>query len=235
MTGPTPLTPRFRQIADHAVLVEFAETVTNPALAAVRALDRALADAPLPGLREAVPAQVSLLVEFDPLLTDHAAIVQGLRLRLKTATQVDRAPAEHVVEVCYDDDLAPDLDTVARRTGLSREAVIAAHLAGAYQVGMYGFAPGYAYLAGVPPALQLDRKPAARPGVAAGSVLIAGPQCLVSTLTMPTGWWIIGRSPTKILLDDPAHPFRLDVGDRVTFRRIGRGGLAAAGKAASHG
>ena len=59
-------------------------------------------------------------------------------------------------------------------------------------------------------------------GVAAGSVLVAGPQCLVTTLTMPTGWWIIGRSPTRILSDDEDRPFLLDVDDRVTFKRISR-------------
>ena len=37
---------------------------------------------------------------------------------------------------------------------------------------------------------------------------------------MPTGWWIIGRSPTKVLTGDPQRPFLFDVGDRVSFRRI---------------
>ena len=59
-------------------------------------------------------------------------------------------------------------------------------------------------------------------GIAAGSVIIAGAQCLVTTLTMPTGWWIIGRSPTQILRPDPVQPFLFDVGDRVKFRRISR-------------
>ena len=95
--------------------------------------------------------------------------------------------------------------------------MIAAHLAGRYHVYMYGFAPGYAYLAGVPPALRLNRKPAPLRGVPAGSVLIAGPQCLVSTLTMPTGWWIIGRTPFAVLTGDPDHPFRLQTGDRLRF------------------
>ena len=53
-------------------------------------------------------------------------------------------------------------------------------------------------------------------------MLIAGPQCLVTTLTMPTGWSIIGRSPTEILRNDPERPFLFDVGDRVRFARIDR-------------
>lgn len=68
-------------------------------------------------------------------------------------------------------------------------------------------------------------------GVAACSVIITGPQCLVTTLTMPTGWWIIGRSPTRILTGDPARPFLFDVGDRIRFRRIGRDEFHRAQKA----
>jgi inhibitor of KinA len=122
-----------------------------------------------------------------------------------------------VVDVVYD---GPDLDEVARRCGLSPEAVIAAHLGGDYQVALYGFAPGYAYLSGVPKAIALPRKEAAVRGVPAGSVIIAAGQCIVTTLTMPTGWWIIGHSPTVILDPQGARPFLFDVGDRVEFRRV---------------
>ena len=110
-------------------------------------------------------------------------------------------------------------------------ARLAAHVAGEYSVYMYGFAPGYAYLAGVPAALQLPRKASAVRGIPAGSVLIAGPQCLVTTVTMPTGWWIIGRSPTRILRAEAEHPFLFDVGDGVRFRRIDRAAFDAAMRA----
>ena len=91
---------------------------------------------------------------------------------------------------------------------------------------MYGFAPGYAYLGGVPDPIQVPRKPVPLRDVPAGSVIIAGPQCLITTLTMPTGWSIIGRSPTRVLTDDPDHPFLFDIGDRVMFERISADQLA---------
>ena len=106
--------------------------------------------------------------------------------------------------------------------------MIAAHLAGDYTVFLYGFAPGYAYLGCVRDELQLPRKDTALRDVPAGSVIIAGAQCIVTTLMMPTGWWIIGRSPTAILQDDPARPFLFDVGDAVQFRRISRAEFEAA-------
>jgi inhibitor of KinA len=87
---------------------------------------------------------------------------------------------------------------------------------------MYGFAPGFAYLSGVPAAIQVPRKPSATRGIASGSVLMAGPQCLVTTLVMPTGWSVIGRSPTRILDPDSPSPFLFEVGDSVRFVRIDR-------------
>ncbi len=219
--------PTFRAMADHALLVEFGDDPTPAAREAVRRLDRVLAAAPFAGYAEAVPAFVTLAVLFDPLVTDHALAEAHLRGLLAHPGAAPAAVSERLVDVCYDPDVAPDLAAVAAQSGLAPEAVVAAHLAGRYEVVMYGFAPGYAYLAGVPAPLQLDRKPSAVRGVAAGSVIVAGAQCLVTTLTMPTGWWVIGRSPTKVLTGDAARPFLFDVGDRVRFRRIGRDALAA--------
>ena len=75
-------------------------------------------------------------------------------------------------------------------------------------------------MSGVSENMQVPRKTAPVRDVPAGSVIIAGPQCLITTLTMPTGWSIIGRSPSPIFTGDPAHPFLFDVGDRVAFERI---------------
>lgn len=220
--------PRLVPVADRAVLVEFGATVDEAVHDAVLALDRALAAALIPGVTEIVPAMVNLLVVFDPLLTDHATVVSTLRPLLDAPKARAATVTEHAIPICYDPSVAPDLAAVATAQGMTQEAVIAAHLAGDYSVWMYGFAPGYAYLSGTPDAIRLPRKTAPVRGVPAGSVIIAGGQCLVTTLTMPTGWWIIGRSPARILTGDPARPFLMDVGDRVRFRRIGLDGLGAA-------
>jgi inhibitor of KinA len=217
--------PVFRPVSDHGLLVEFGEIVDEAVHAAVLGLDRALAEDPVPGQREVVPAYVNLLVVFDPLATDHAAVTAALRDRLRHRARATLAGPEHVVEVCYDDECGRDLAEVAQLTGMSAEEVVAAHLAGDYAVYLYGFAPGYAYLGGVPAPIRLPRKAAPVRGIPAGSVIVAGPQCIVTTLTMPTGWWVIGRSPTRILSPGGGRALLFDVGDRVRFRRVGRAAL----------
>jgi inhibitor of KinA len=218
--------PVFTPIAEHSLLVEFGDSIDRTINDRVLALDASLLASRFTGLQETVPAYASLLVRFDPWVTDHPTVAGHLAGLLGKPPPPRQTRLREVL-VCYDRDLAPDLGAVATATGLTDEAVIALHLAGQYQVFMYGFAPGYAYLAGVPAPLHLPRKPAAVRGVAAGSVLIAGPQCLVSTLTMPTGWWVIGRSPTRILTGQEDRPFLFDVGDSVSFRRIDRAAFDA--------
>ena len=214
------LKPTFRAVGDHAVLVEFGDKVSKDTNEAVHQLDRALAAQPFEGFEEAAPAFVNILIDFDPLVTDHQTVEAAVNDLLAASSDHASETSTREVLVCYEDVENSDLEEVARLTGLSTEAVINAHLAGDYSVYMYGFAPGYAYLASVPEEIRLPRKDSAIRGIKDGSVLIAGPQCLVTTITMPTGWWIIGKSPTRVLTGKDEDPFLFDVGDPVVFRRV---------------
>lgn len=220
--------PRLVPVADRALLVEFGDSVDERVHDKVLALDAALRGSAIPGIVEVIPAMVNLLLVFDPLQADHASLAKAVQVLLDGLTRTSRPVAEHEVQVCYDDGFGPDLAAVSERTGLSVDAVIDAHLAGDYSVYMYGFAPGYAYLSGLPDGIRLPRKSAPVRNVPAGSVIIAGGQCLITTLTMPTGWWVIGRSPSRILTGAEERPFLFDVGDRVRFRRVGPDALSSA-------
>ena len=211
--------PTVIPVADHGVLVVFADEISDEARARVHALDAALTrNAPV-GLSEIVPAMTTLLVVFDPLVTDHEAISAAVFDSL-TAPCTTAGGAVHVIDVCYDQEHAPDLPALAAHAGIDTEAAVAAHLAGTYTVGMYGFAPGYAYLYGTPRSIQQPRRPTPGPLVPAGSVIIAGQQCLIIPVAMSTGWFAIGRSAASMYTADQDKPFLFDVGDTVTFRRI---------------
>ncbi len=212
----------FRAIADHALMVNFAATMDTDASRAVAALDKAIMAGPPHGVIETVPALVNLLVSFDPLLTDHDLLAADIRKKLRHPEPAPSQGQVRPVQVCFDDDLGPDMNAVADACNMSSEAVISAFLAGDYRVLMYGFAPGYAYLGGVAPDIQVPRKPTPLRDVPTGSVVIANGQCLVTTLTMPTGWSIIGRSPTRILTGETDRPFLFEIGDAVRFERIDR-------------
>jgi inhibitor of KinA len=201
-----------RPLGEAALLVELG-TAIDPALhARIVALDTALTQSAPAWLLETVPAYASLLVSFDPLHATPETVERHVRGLNDSASEL--SGTEHVVPVTYD---GPDLDAVAGRLGMTSNQVAEQHLAGLYRVYMYGFAPGYAYLGGVPTALQLPRKEAPVRGHPPGSVMIAGGQCLITTLPMPTGWWVIGHTAFRVLDPEAGQPFRFSPGDRVRF------------------
>lgn len=212
-------TPTVVPVADHAVLVGFGGEINGETLSRIHAVDTALTLSPPVGLTEIVPAMTTLLIAFDPMLTDHTAISAAVFDSLAFHTDTTLG-TRHVIDVCYDGEHAPDMSVAAERCGLTAAEVVDAHLAAAFSVGMYGFAPGYAYLYGTPALIRLPRNPTPGPVVPAGSVIIAGQQCLIIPVAMSTGWFAIGRTATEMLTADPDRPFLFDVGDTVNFRRI---------------
>ncbi len=213
-------TPCLRPVADTGVLVEFGDRIDEAVHARVLALDAALLAEPFTGFTESVPAFTSILIGYDPLRIELREVLAHIERLLAVMQNVPVAGTQREVLVCYEPPFAPDLHEAAKRVGMSEEALIAAHLAGEYRVYMYGFAPGYAYLGGVPQTIRIPRKTEPVRGLPAGSVMIAGAMALVTTMIAPTGWWVIGRSPTQILRPEAGHPFLFEVGDRVRFRRI---------------
>lgn len=214
--------PSFKPVGDAGLLVTLSDIADGVANDRVIALDHALAATEVNGVKEVIPALVNLLVHFDPLVTDHVAVETAVRalFPLPEVTRTDTAT--HVIPVCYDAELCPDLLTTAQSVGLTPEQVIEAHASARLRVSMYGFAPGYAYLSGLPPAIHVPRKQTALRDVPQGSILIAGAQSILTPLTMPTGWNIIGRSPAEVI---SGSRFLFNVGDTVTFTRIPRADL----------
>jgi KipI family sensor histidine kinase inhibitor len=197
---------------DAALLITFGSTVDARLAARSRAAATALdaARAGLPAVGRPVPAHASVLVPFDPLAITLEEVV-GLAERAVAAAEaglrgVDPGEATTTIEipVRYGGADGPDLDAVAELHGLRPSDVVDAHASAIYHVLFLGFAPGFAYLGGLPPALATPRRASPRERVPAGSVGIAGEQTGVYPLAMPGGWQLIGR--TDAVLFDPARP-----------------------------
>lgn len=212
--------PIIRAVGEAALLIELGDIVSEETHRRVLDLDNALGAAGIAGICETVPAYTSVLVHYDPDLVTF----DGLRLLCEPLMRLSGGTARvgnrHDIPVCFDSSCAPDLGEVAGRLALSPDTITEQLLTATFRVYMYGFAPGYAYMGGVPPMLHLPRKPAAVRGYPVGSVVIAGPQCLITTLPMPTGWWVIGRTPLTLLDRDADKPPLFQPGDTVRFQRI---------------
>lgn len=117
----------------------------------------------------------------------------------------------HVVEVVYDGE---DLDEVGRLTGRTRDEVIALHAGATYEVERLGFLPGFAYLRGLPPVLELPRREP-RPRVPRGSVGIAASYSGIYPAASAGGWHLLGRAPAFVPFGERGPTFAK--GDEVRF------------------
>ena len=215
MTGE----PRYLPAGESALVVEFGQRIDEAVNDRVLALDEAVAAARLAGVIETVPTYRSLMIHFDPRRTSTPALTDAVRA-LKPPDAPRKQPRHRYIPVCYDPPFAEDLGEVAAILGLAPEEIIALHSGALYRVYMFGFAPGFTFLGGLPAALAIPRRATPRPPVPPGSLLIAGGQALIASISMPTGWYQIGRTPARVF-DWRRAPMTLaDIGDSITFERI---------------
>lgn len=124
-------------------------------------------------------------------------------------------PGELVeVTVVYDGD---DLEDVAARWGTDVEGVVARHGELEFVVAFCGFAPGFAYLAGLPGEYAVPRLDSPRARVPAGSVGLAGSWCGVYPSASPGGWRLLGRTDAALWDPSRSEPALLAPGTRVRF------------------
>jgi inhibitor of KinA len=218
---PAPDDARFQPASDQSLLVYLGETISPATHRRVLKLLRLLESQPIPGVRDLHPAYASLLVVFDALQLRHEELAQILREYLARSQEVP-LPQPRVLEipVCYGGEFGPDLDDVARIHELTPAQVIGLHASATYLVYFLGFAPGFAYLGGLPKSLVTPRLPTPRRKVPAGSVGIAGSQTGVYPFATPGGWQLIGRTPIAMFRPDRSQMNVLSIGDQVRFTPI---------------
>ncbi|KRA37478.1 MULTISPECIES: 5-oxoprolinase subunit B family protein [unclassified Nocardioides] len=195
---------------DRGLLVELANTAAVVACAdAVRGH---------PALADVVPGARTVLLVARPGVGLDAlrAMVPGQE-HLKSADSGAFGPGlprEVVIPVRYD---GPDLAFVSTRTGLSEHEVVAAHTGTPWRVAFGGFAPGFAYLVGGDPRLQVPRRDSPRTQVPAGSVGLAGEFSGIYPRSSPGGWQLIGRTDAVLWDLDRDPPALLGAGVPVRF------------------
>ena len=112
---------------------------------------------------EPVAGVSTLLVVIKPQYRDWKYLSQYCKVMEQWGQQaLGQAPAsgrEITLPICYETLMAPDLDRVAEFCGLSQKEIIQHHQSGVYLAELIGFMPGFAYLSGVDPTLNVPRLP----------------------------------------------------------------------------
>ena len=204
MNGFEPMmdTMKLHAVGPAAVLVELPEGAGPAGAAALATWARGRVAAV-----EIVPAARTVLLDgVDPV--EVRGVLDGW------------SPAEHAAEgplvelpVTYD---GPDLDRVAAIWDADPAEVLGALT---FTSAFCGFAPGFAYLAGLPAARRLPRLDAPRPRVPVGSVAVAGDYAGVYPTASPGGWNLLGTTPATLWDPGAERPALLAPGTRVRFVR----------------
>jgi len=204
---------------DQALLLEFDST------AEVLAWTDAIRNANLLGVLDVVPASRTVLLKLARPRYQAPTRQRLSKLRvspeaLSDATAPTEGRADVEIDVVYD---GADLDEVARLTGLTADQVIAAHTGTMWRVGFGGFAPGFAYLVGGDPRLEVPRRSEPRTKVPTGSVGLAGEFSGVYPRESPGGWQLIGHTEAVLWDVDRDPPALLTPGMWVQFRAVDKG------------
>ncbi len=172
---------------------------------------------------EIVPGINTVAVQFDPALTSPEDASNIVRDQLTNAGKFDtNLRPEMVIPVCYDPQMAPDRQFVAKKLGIATEALPSWHTSHAFDVAMIGFMPGFAYLEAHSPIPSLGRLSEPRQLVPAGSIGIIGRQSCIYSFDSPGGWPIIGRTPLSLFNAATSPPALLSAGQSVRFEAISK-------------
>jgi KipI family sensor histidine kinase inhibitor len=200
---------RILRYGARALLIECADT---DEVAAVRAgLLRRRAD--LPAFDDLVPAELTVLIDG---LDDPAALSRHLE-RWEFPRQTAQSGPLITLPVRYD---GPDLADVARAWDLTPAEAARLHSGIEYLVAFCGFAPGFAYLTGLPEKYRLPRRATPRTSVPPGSVAVAGPYTGVYPRSSPGGWHLIGTTDAALWDLGRTEPALLAPGTRVRFAGV---------------
>lgn len=204
-TGDVELKPA----GHHALLAEVSDAGQALALATWARGARLGADEIVPGART--------------VLFDGVADLDPLRKSLASWQPSSDAPRGDLVEIDVHYDGA-DLASVAAAWGTDVDGVVARHTATDFVSAFCGFAPGFAYLAGLPDELAVSRLDSPRSRVPAGAVALAGAWCGIYPTASPGGWQLIGRTDQVLWNPGSPQPALLAPGTRVRFRDAGAAG-----------
>ena len=199
--------PRILPCADRGLLLEVAD------LDEVLALHAALAAHTPPGVTDVVPAARTVLLRLGPGADPDQVTAALDDLRRPAGTEAVRGETL-TVPVHYDGE---DLDDIAALTGLGPREVVAAHTATVWTVAFCGFSPGFGYLVGGDPRLQVPRRSEPRTRVPSGAVALAGEFTGIYPRVSPGGWQLLGRTGLRTWDPERDPPGLLRPGVRVRF------------------
>ncbi|MBR5109657.1 MAG: 5-oxoprolinase subunit PxpB [Clostridia bacterium] len=207
---------------DSSVLIVFGDTISAEINQRISSTVQLIRAQRIEGIVDMIPAFVSLLINYNPLVISYDA----LKKRLEKILQLETKASETVkrvfeIPVCYGGEYGPDLKNIAAHAGLSEREVIDIHTSCDYLIYMLGFLPGFCYLGGLDERIHTPRLETPRLKIPAGSVGIGGKQTGIYPMDSPGGWQLMGKTPVKTYDPERDPAILVQAGEYIRFVEIG--------------
>lgn len=206
---------------DQAVLVEFENEISESCNRKVSLLKKHIEQETIEGIVETIPAFRSLLIFYNPMQVSYGQLKRKVKSLLKKSEKQESLEKTIIrIPVCYEEEFGIDMKQLCEHTGLNREEIIQIHTGNDYLIYMLGFLPGFPYLGGLDPRLEMSRLDNPRTSIPAGAVGIGGKQTGIYPLASPGGWRIIGQTPIRLYDSRRKKQVLYQAGDYIRFEAI---------------
>ena len=211
--------PVFKKFGSNAVLLEWPELISREIQAEVSQYSNLVEDLLYQDIIETVMTYQSLAIYLRKEVNIEDFIDRLSKMDLSEYI-IPEEGRIMVIPVCYERNMAEDIEHICFHTGLTEAEIITLHSEVTYDVAFIGFLPGFAYLNGLPRSLNVPRRKTPRRKVPKGAVAIGGQQTGIYPMESPGGWNIIGRCPLELFDINKTQPCLLKAGDRIRFQQI---------------
>lgn len=213
--------PDITQFNEHCILIRFGREIHEDLLDDILTAKEKIQNNKLKVELDVVSTYTSLLVIYPVAIKDFYSEKHWLKKLLNQHNlRKIPLPQEFQFPVCYDPEMAPDLELISQQKNMSVNEIIKVHSTTIYRVYMIGFLPGFLYLGGLDKQLEMPRKKEPRKKIDPGSVGIGGLQTGIYPRVSPGGWQIIGRCPLSFFDMHRNPPMQINPGDIVRFYSI---------------
>lgn len=210
---------KIKPFGSQALLIEWPALVSEQVLEDIQTFSLHLKAHSLFTDCEYIPSYNSLTLVFRQSIS-YSKIektIQAAYADKSTNLSISRKFRTWEIPVCYDTEFGIDLKDMQDKLRLSIEDIIKMHTSAQYTVYAIGFLPGFLYLGGLSPEIQVPRKTIPRLSIHKGDVGIAGQQTGVYPQDSPGGWNIIGNTPIDMFDAKTSPPTPVQAGDFIQF------------------
>jgi inhibitor of KinA len=232
--------PVHRPLGDLYLTVEFGDELSIEQNFLVIALDYAIKESGIPGVRETIPTHRSLAVVYDPGVIGLSELSATIRELEEDLGELDEVPSRLVsIPIWYADPwsrecalahgVGDNIEYLAKVNGVSVDEVIAMHSGTEHWVAAVGFQPATYQAVGLDPGKALTAPKYERPRTRtpARIVCIAGQITSFYPVESPGGYQLLGRTPIELYDPEQRNPAFRDgpvlprVSDRHRYVPIG--------------